>query len=324
MKLGGLPVCLSLGLLLLVSCGGESTPSPARQTLDAARGEAEKTPVDEPVQAYAQQLCDPFGTFFDSAKDTLSALEATPPSTPVDFASAFSALGDLQEPLENFRDDLKDVEPPEELRAYHGALVQQMDYAVEVVKAIKTGGIFGALAVASPPPTPENPEGFEAALVQECGSQFADIIDELGSDFLGGEAPTATVAPPEPGTVGQTIRNGNFELLVHSIEDPYEGSDEFFQPEPGNRWVVVDVSIANVSTEAQDYAPFDFKLKDVDNFEYDPGFVDLPQSLSSGSLLPDDTVRGRIGFEIPASSDIVRLIFNPGFFGEGRIDIELR
>src|SRR3990170_1922481 len=321
MKLGGLLVCLSLGLLLLVSCGGESTPSPARQTLDAARGDAEKTPVDEPVQAYARQLCDPFGTFFDSAKDTLSALEATPALDDADFGDAISALGELQEPLENFRDDLQDVDPPDELRDYHNALVEEMDYAVEVVKAVKEGGIFGAFAVPSPPPTAENPEGFEAAIVQECGDEFADIIDGLGSDFLGGEEPAPTGEAPEPGTVGQTIRNGNFELLVHSIEDPYEGSDEFFQPEPGNRWVVVDVSITNVSTEAQDYAPFDFKLKDVDNFEYDPGFVDLPQSLSSGSLLPDDTVRGRIGFEIPASSDIVRLIFNPGFFGEGRIDV---
>ena len=119
------------------------------------------------------------------------------------------------------------------------------------------------------------------------------------------------------------VRSGDFELLVHAVTDPVVPEDEFFGPEEGNRWVAIEVSITNVSDEPKDYGPYDFKVRDADNFEHDPGFVDLERDLSSGSLLPGDTIRGQIGFEVPLDAELVRLVFH-GFIGEGnRIDIDL-
>lgn len=322
MRLAVLFAFLSFGMALVISCGSGGTKSPARQTVDAAQSGAEKTPVSDTVQHYVRDLCDPFQTFFNEAKDTLTRFTATPdetPSdTPPDLSSAFSALGDLQTPLERFRDDLKSVEPPTDLRAFHDSLIQQMDYAIEIVKAIKTGGLFGALSAPTPPATPELPAGFDAALIQECGDQLAGVISEFGPDLLGGSGPVKT------GAVGEAVHQGNFELTVHSVTDPYDVSEDSFAPQSGNRWVLIDVSLTNVSEEPQNYGSFDFTVHDTNDKEYTSGFANQTPELDFGSLEAGETIRGQVAYELPEGAALDRLVYDPTFDPADRIEITLQ
>ena len=85
--------------------------------------------------------------------------------------------------------------------------------------------------------------------------------------------------------------------------------------------MVVDVSITNTSGESQDFNVYDFSLWDAEDVQYNPGLVPVDQDLGFGSLASDETVRGNVGFEVPADADLTRLVYNPG--GEGRIEVPL-
>lgn len=307
----------------------KSTPSSSDATYEAARSDAAKTPVSESVHAYAKQLCPPLKAFLNDAGDTLSKLNET--STPLAtqslddvFSQAFGLFGDLGGPFKDLRDSLKDIDPPEDLKSFHQALVAELDYAVQAIDAVSSGGLVGALALPTQEPTPESPPGFEAALLQECGDDLKPFADQLGGLFGDGEEATPTATPPPPGVVGRAVRSGNYELLVNSVVDPYTSSDEFSQPDAGNRYVVVDVSITNVSSGTQDYNSYDFKLRDSDNFQYDSTYSDVQQELSSGSVIAGETIRGKLSFQVPQSARLTRLVFEPDFgFSGGRIDIAL-
>lgn len=325
---------LLLTAVAAVGCsrGGGSaknTPASSDATFQAALGDAAKTPVSDSLRAYAKQLCPPLKAFLNDAGDTLSKLNetSTPPATEPSlddaFSQAFGLFGDLKGPFKDLRDSLKDIDPPADLRSYHQALIAELDYAVQSIDALSSGGLVGALALPTQEPTPESPPGFEAALLQECGDDLQPFVDQLGGLFGGGEE-TPTATPPPPGIVGRTVRSGDYELLVNSVVDPYTPSDEFSQPDAGNRYVVLDVSITNVSSDSQDYNSYDFKLRDSDSFQYDSTYSDVQQELSSGSLLAGETIRGRLSFQVPESAQLTRLVFEPNFgFSGGRIDIAL-
>ena len=315
-------------LLLIAACGGgNDPPTEAEQTFEALRDDASLTPVDDAVLAYTAQLCDPLRTFFDGAGSLLLGFEEE--AADIDsFDEAFNVFGDLVGPLSDFFDDIEDVDPPDALRDYHEDIVEQLDYAQQAIEAMEEGGFLAAFTLPDPPPEPELPAGFEAAIVLECGDELAGLFENFGGDIFDLDVAPGTsedtAAPAASGVLNESVSAGDFELLVHAIDDPVAGESEFFEPEPGNRWLAIELSLTNIGSETQDYGSFDFKVKDAENFEYGQLFIDLAQSLDSGTLLAGETVRGRIGFEVPESATIVRLIFEPDFFGEGRIDVDLQ
>lgn len=329
---------LFLVALLAFACGGGSSDKTANPTLQGLIDEAEQTPVEDYEREYARQLCGPIGAYFDSASGTLRELENQPTPASLDdfdFSILTDVLKRLADPLQSVLDDMQEIDPPSELEEYHAARVAELEYTLETIRVLDESGLFGAFGLGEAPPSPEEPPGLSAALVIECGPELEDHFEEFGDDFFSGDlfgnssgddgfSFDETPSPPETGDVGDTVQHGAFELTVHGVTDPLEPADEFFGPDAGNRWLMVEVSITNVSDEPQDYGSYDFKVKDADNFEYTTGFVDLQRELTSGSLPPGDTVRGQIGFEVPENAAIVRLIFDPGFFGDARIDITLR
>jgi hypothetical protein len=337
-----LPFALTLFLLplLLAACGGSSnsgsknTPNSSDATYQAARDEAGQTPVSDSLAAYAKQLCAPLTTFLDDAGGVMDEIENEPtPEGTVSledaFTTGFAALGKLKDPIKNFRDDLKQIDPPNDLSSFHQDLIDEIGFAATALDAISKDGLAGALTLPTPDATPQEPAGFEAAIIQQCGDDIKPFFDEFGGDFsfdggalLGGADATAT--PPPPGSIGEPVRSENFELTVHSLDDQYTTSDEYFQPTPGQRYVVVELSLKNVSDTSQDYSSFDFKLHDADNFEYDSTYVNAEHELDGGSLLPGETIRGSVAFQLPVDAQLDRLVYEPGFFGEGRIDIKLR
>ncbi|MEX2160044.1 MAG: DUF4352 domain-containing protein [Dehalococcoidia bacterium] len=325
MKYVWLLAAMTLIVLLATGCGGGGSKSstPAQQTFDAEIDEARLTPVSDSVREYAGQLCSPLRRLLENAGDTFASFE-TPTTDDVDFSVLFEALAELKGPLSDFQDDMRDVDPPSELEDYHDAFIAELEYGIDSIDALSEGGLVGALTLPSPPPEAVTPPDLDAAVGQECGPELRDLVDEFGGDFFNSSDSGGADPTPATGGVGEDVESANYTLLLHGVQDPYAASDEFYAPAAGNRWVVVEVSLTNNSSEQQQYFVFDFKLKDTDNFEYDAGYADAPQELNSGTLAAGDTLRGRVAFEVPETAEITRLIYNPGFFGEDQIEIDLR
>jgi hypothetical protein len=321
--------------VLAAACGdsdSDGPPSELDATFEAALDVAEKTPVSDDLRDYASQLCDPMVAFLNDAGDTFAQLEnqATSEGTPEDLDDAFGAMfglfGELESPFRALRDELDDVDPPDALQDYHESFITELDALLDFLSRIEDEGFASLFAMPTESPTVDEPPGFEAALIQECGEDMKDLLDDLGDfdggSFFGGDDGSAAT-PSAPGQIGDATTSADFELTVHSVTDPYTTSDDFFAPEPGNRWVLLDVSLANVSDESQDYSSFDFTVRDADNFLHDATYTDAPQELDFGSLLPGETIRGTVSFEVPEDAALRRLVFERGFLGEERIDIEL-
>jgi hypothetical protein len=326
---------------LLVACGGSGsgskhTPSSSDATYQAALAEAKQTPVSDEMRAYAQLLCEPVTHFVQRTTELLDEIKAEPtPEGTVSLDDAltqgFAGFAKLKEPFQTFVDDLKEVDPPDGLRPYHQELIGEMDYALRSVDAISENGLAGAFSLPTQEATPVEPDGFTSALVQECGEVLKPFFDDFGGSLFGSgsdgnllDSFDKTATPPPPGSIGEPLRSGDFELTLHSVDKQYQSGDEFYQPTPGKRYVVVDLSLKNISSESKDYTSFDFKMKDSDNFEYDSTYAGVEHELDGGTLNAGETIRGSVAFELPVDTALAAFSFQPGFFGEGRIDISLR
>lgn len=324
---------LAVLLLLVASCssGGDGSSQPASRTFEAAIDEARQTAVSEPVLAYASDLCDPLHDLFLSAKDFIEVADAMPTTEDDEAAleAALEALESLEEPIDAFLEDVKDIDPPPEVEEYHSGLITQLEYGLTGLRTLAEDGFLAAIDAPSPPPPPEEPEGFQAALIRECGPELREFVEELGTDILsnGGDVFSfdgETPSPPATGALGEAVENGNFELNVDAIEDPYgDDGEAFVAASPGTRWVVVDVTVTNISGQQQSYFEFDFKLLDQEGAPYVTAFIDLPQPFDSGTLEAGEAVRGQIGFEVPETATPTGLVYDPDF-GEHVIEIDLR
>jgi hypothetical protein len=161
------------------------SPEP-ESTLEAIQADARRTPVSDDVRAYAASLCGPVHHFYANAADLIRELDQITPESE-DFSGFEEALGifrELKGPLASLSDDLEDVDPPGGLRSYHESLVRELEYAQEIFGAVDDEGFLGALMLATPPATVAEPDGLEAALIQECGDELGDFIEEFGDNFF--------------------------------------------------------------------------------------------------------------------------------------------
>lgn len=141
--------------------------------------------------------------------------------------------------------------------------------------------------------------------------------------------PTATrVVPPTPTPiprrpkVGEVATNGQVTIVVYQLVDPLPPG-QFNSPNPGNRFVAVDVVVTNISPRTASYNALYFKVRTADNREaMITVFTAQEPQLISGDLDPQEVARGWLTFEIPAGVPLATLIYEP--IGGNRIVIDLR
>ncbi len=162
-------------------------------------------------------------------------------------------------------------------------------------------------AEASPSPTPE---------------PTAEPTEEPTEEPTNTPEPTPVppTAPPEPPTsygIGETANLGDLAVTVHSVQQ-IEGS-EFIQPEAGNRFIVLDVTIENRGIEeAQISTVLQMELRDPEGRRYQPDFMataDAGTASLDTVLVAGDRVRGPVGYQIPINSGPLQWIFQEPFSG---------
>ncbi len=156
-----------------------------------------------------------------------------------------------------------------------------------------------------------------------AGRVFVDLGDEpIAVDppaELAGEGIATTFA------VGDVIEIGDLGLTVHGVTFPT--GDPFNQPEDGMKFLVVELSIENKSDIAQSVSSLlQMQLKDATGQVYDEDLMaDVASGGTSpnGEVAPGETIRGQVGFQVPADAQDLVFVFDGDVFGTGKIFVAL-
>jgi len=106
---------------------------------------------------------------------------------------------------------------------------------------------------------------------------------------------------------GSTATFGDFEVVVKSVTRDYASTDSYTQPSDGNEFVVVKVSVKNVTDSTQSFTKYDLKLID-GGVANDASFVaSVDPSFTGGSLVAGGTAEGNIVFEAKQGASGLKL-----------------
>lgn len=121
-----------------------------------------------------------------------------------------------------------------------------------------------------------------------------------------------------PFYISEQVEFKNQTLTITSVQKAWQSSNEFSQPRSGKEYLLVYISIENISKQTISFNAWDFKIRDSQGVESSTTSApDIPSELSAGSLSPGGRVSGNILFEITSGEICPKLIFAPGLSKEG-------
>lgn len=161
--------------------------------------------------------------------------------------------------------------------------------------------------------------GLAAALVlASCGGD--DGSTRVGQ--VGGSPTTAATVPADSFKVGDVVKVGDTELVVHGVQNPYDAGEQ--KPAGGSRFVALDVELKNVSESSQVFSSFgQFELKDSTGRSYDPIVLRGKPPAVGGPAAPGASRRGLVAFEVPEASQGLLLVFKDRLAEKGDATITL-
>jgi len=136
-------------------------------------------------------------------------------------------------------------------------------------------------------------------------------------------APTAPAKPSPTAVtfhkVGETVKAEPWEVTLKSatIIDPakYSQSAEMFPDlKDGDRFLVLDEHVKNISSEVQNIAGMQFVLQDKQgnsNFVKQLGIPDVPGPALGGDVSPSMDLSGQEAYVIPSNVHLLYWIYNP-------------
>jgi len=153
-----------------------------------------------------------------------------------------------------------------------------------------------------------------AVLIASGESNTATKVEsgESASPDTGAED---SASPPEVFKVGDLVEIGDWRVLVHSVTDPLQSSNEFIGPSSGNRWVAADIEVTNKASDPAAMSTIMcLELQDSSNQNYSIAITaeDFPQL--DGEVAPSGARRGVVVFEVPQSASGLILKFSCDLF----------
>ena len=135
-------------------------------------------------------------------------------------------------------------------------------------------------------------------------------------------SPKATQEAPKTKGIGDKVRDGKFEFTVRSVKYGInEVGDEYFGKKAQGQFVAVDVTVKNIGDKAQmmfasnQYA---FNAKDQKfSADSEAGIYDDQSQLLWEDINPGNTVRGKIYFDVPKGTKLVKLELHDSMFSGG-------
>ncbi len=143
-----------------------------------------------------------------------------------------------------------------------------------------------------------------------AGTVFTFVYDRFnGADSV--VAPLALDMKPPPrvlsGRVGDALSLNAARIAVLSCDENAVSDDDLVQPRPGNRFVVVEVSVQNTGTQELSTF-FDWRLTDSSRSTWSEALAIREPQFQGGELEPGETSRGFLTYEV--SSSAVQLVLS--------------
>jgi hypothetical protein len=108
--------------------------------------------------------------------------------------------------------------------------------------------------------------------------------------------------------VGDTAKSSDFELTLLTVEDPMVPTNDFEKPSDGMRFVAVEVEAKNVSDERQTLSTLlGAEIIDSQNQSWDIAIAGTDRPQLDGEVMPGQSRRGWIAFEVPADATGLKL-----------------
>ena len=131
------------------------------------------------------------------------------------------------------------------------------------------------------------------------------------------------VHSPHQYALGARIIQGSVAFTVHGVRTDDTGIAPF-NPLPDDRFVITELTIENLGTTTLDIIPlFNLHIKDLLGNVYSVVAVPSEKDMLSGPLLPSDTLREEVGFEVKKSAEGLRLYYEPSDKKSGIIIVDL-
>lgn len=168
-------------------------------------------------------------------------------------------------------------------------------------------------------------EADDAAAVDSTAPAEAESSEPSETASVPPTDEPAPVPTPSSFAIGDVIEMGDLTMVVLGWSVP--PGDDFNQPDPGNRFVVVDLLFVNTGDRADSLSSMlQTQLKDSTSQVYN---IDLMASVAAGASSPDgelapgERLRGSVGFQTPAEATGLQFVFDASLFGSGRVFVDL-
>jgi hypothetical protein len=118
-----------------------------------------------------------------------------------------------------------------------------------------------------------------------------------------------TEIPPTTTYLGDAVVQGGYYLIAVSVADPAPPA-YFYTPEPGEKYLTVEVILGNISGESLASNPLNASLVDSNGIVYPSRPVGVQDQLPAADLFPGERIRGAIGFIISEKAEAATLVYD--------------
>lgn len=105
---------------------------------------------------------------------------------------------------------------------------------------------------------------------------------------------------------GDTAKFGKFEVKVNSVTRNYVPEQSYLTPEAGKEFIVVNVTVKNLSSESEYVSDFDYKIND-NGLAVSSSFFDVTPDFEAGDLSSGASQTGNIMYEVTKGETKLKL-----------------
>jgi hypothetical protein len=157
------------------------------------------------------------------------------------------------------------------------------------------------------------------------GPKTTKLNSSAGSPGTAAPGPTASAsqaAAPSTASIGGTFKvtdsSGNvYDVTLLKVIDPAQGSDDFNQPDNGNRFVAAVFRLTGVSGTSSDDSNSDASLTGGNQQVYQPDFDSIAAytNFNDGdfNVIPGQSETGAVTFQVPDSVNVSNIQWTVGF-----------
>lgn len=123
-------------------------------------------------------------------------------------------------------------------------------------------------------------------------------------------------------SVGEKAEIDGFELLVTNVSD-YTNTDEYYQPEEGDKYIKVDISATNNGSTDQYVSTYGFNCY-ADNISVSEAYLYDVDDFPGATLSTGKTTSGSIYYEVPENASSILLEYDYNIYQDQKIIFNLK